>query len=121
MLGAIGSSPFSGTIGTGASTGVLEARLAEYERQLSDRVHCSSAKTPEGKAAIRTLSDKISIVKKRIEEADSAKSAGRPTVPNIKTSANPNKDAAAPIAGIDPASAPRSPNDRVGALLDAFA
>lgn len=37
----------------------LEARLARYQAQLSDWTHCVSAKTPEGKAKIKDLSDKV--------------------------------------------------------------
>ncbi|HUW51343.1 MAG TPA: hypothetical protein VMV75_10065 [Sulfuricella sp.] len=122
MLNAIGSITYGNAPGTGASTAVLESQLAQCERQLSDRVHCGSAKTPEGKDAIQALTNRISEIKARLEKAVVAKSNSHSATLNAKTPANPNKDAAAPIAGVaDPAAAPRSANGGVGSLVDVFA
>ncbi len=124
MLGAIGSSSFSGTTGTGASTAVLEAQLAQYQRQLSDCIHCSSAKTPEGKAAIQILSDKISAVKKHIEGGDIAKSTSQPTTkPSLTVSTDKDRAALSgrDKTGIDSVSATSSAGTAVGSLVNVFA
>ncbi|MBZ0091413.1 MAG: hypothetical protein K8F27_04220, partial [Sulfuricellaceae bacterium] len=63
MVQAIGSSAASGAVGSGASSAGLDAQLARYQKELSDCVNCSSAKTPEGKRAIQAAADKVSVVK----------------------------------------------------------
>jgi ABC-type Fe3+-hydroxamate transport system substrate-binding protein len=74
MLGAIGSSPYTGPASSGASAASLQAQLDRYQKQLSDCANCATAKTPQGQAAIQDLSGKIAAVKARIEQAATAKS-----------------------------------------------
>lgn len=50
-----------------ASTGGLEAQLAEYRKKLSECVTCSSANTPEGRREIQQLQTQISNINARIE------------------------------------------------------
>ncbi|WP_426110345.1 hypothetical protein [Massilia sp. PWRC2] len=57
----------------GASTpspASLQAQLQRYEHQLSDCVNCASAKTPQGKADIDTISARISQVQQRLAQLD---------------------------------------------------
>ena len=49
------------------------AELVKYESQLSDRVHCASSKTPQGKAKIAEITDKIESIKARVKRAEHAK------------------------------------------------
>lgn len=83
MVAAIGSSLLPGTYGTanGGSMAGLGAQLARYQRELSNCVNCDSANTIEGKESIQAISSKISSVKARIEEMESAK----PAMPNAAT------------------------------------
>ncbi|MCE5182148.1 MAG: hypothetical protein LLG15_10140 [Betaproteobacteria bacterium] len=108
MLNAVGSISYGNAPSAGASTAVLEAQLVQCERQLSDWTHCSSAKTPEGKDIIQTLTNRISEIKVRLEKSVTAKSDA-PSVTVVPTTA------------INPAAAPRPANGGVGSLLDVFA
>jgi hypothetical protein len=45
-------------VGTSGAAG-LQAQLKRFEHELSDCVNCASSKTPEGKAAIEVIQDKI--------------------------------------------------------------
>ena len=80
MTSAIGSSPGFTPVGFGKPTGGLEARLAQYETKLSDWVHCASCKTPEGKAKIAEITDKINEIKQLQKAAEADKQNLRPTL-----------------------------------------
>lgn len=121
MLNAIGSISYGNAPSAGASTAVLEAQLAQCERQLSDWVHCSSAKTPEGKDIIQTLTNRISEIKVRLEKTVTTKSDAPSVTHETKTPANQYKIAAVPTTAINPATAPKPANGGVGSLLDVFA
>lgn len=75
MITPTGSSLFPGT--SGATFG-LDAQLDRYRKQLADCVNCSSAKTPEGKAKIEELSNRIGEIKSRIEKVADAKQPAPP-------------------------------------------
>lgn len=69
MIGAIGSgSPFA-LSGNGQATVGLQAQLARYQTELAQWQSCPSCKTPEGKAKIADLSNKIGEIKQRIDAA----------------------------------------------------
>jgi hypothetical protein len=72
MLSAIGLSPFPDAAPPGKSTAGLEAKLARYQTQLADWRGSPSCKTPEGKAKIAEISDKINAIKSLQEAADPA-------------------------------------------------
>lgn len=72
MLSAIGSSTFPATAASGRSSAGLDAQLARYRTQLADWRGCPSCNTPEGKAKIAEISDKISAIKRLQEAADPA-------------------------------------------------
>lgn len=57
--------------GTGSRV-ALRADLTRYEKQLSDCVNCSSAKTPEGKRNIQDLGTRISALKAQLNVAPQA-------------------------------------------------
>ena len=75
MIISTGSPSFPGA--SGATFG-LEAQLDRYRKQLSDCVNCSSAKTPEGKAKIEELSNRIGEIKARIDKTTAEKSPVQP-------------------------------------------
>jgi hypothetical protein len=52
----------------GVRAAALQAQVQSYEKELSECVNCSSAKTPEGKANIDDISSKLSVVKTRLEQ-----------------------------------------------------
>jgi len=79
------------------------AELAKYESQLSDWVHCASSKTPEGKAKIAEITDKIESIKAQVKRAEDAK----PKAPSQR----------APDA-VDQAPQPRLRLDQLGTWLD---
>jgi hypothetical protein len=66
MLSAIGSSSLAGSGYSGNSLSGLDVQLDKYNVQLADWVNCPSCKTPEGKAKIQELSDKIAAIKQKI-------------------------------------------------------
>ena len=68
MVQAIGATAGYQPSGSGASASGLQAQLARYQKQLSECVNCASAKTPEGKATIESLSAKISDIRERIDQ-----------------------------------------------------
>jgi hypothetical protein len=70
MLNAIGGGIYPAQPSGGDSISVLSAQLARYQVQLADWENCPSCKTPEGKAKIADLTDKISSVKQRLKSAE---------------------------------------------------
>lgn len=59
----------------GSADAALQAQLDRYQKELSDCVNCSSAKTPEGKTQIDEISSKISDLKSRIDKVGGAKAS----------------------------------------------
>lgn len=55
-----------------------QATLDRLQHQLSDNVHCASAQTPEGKAAISAIEDRIAALKDRMAGKPSATPASAP-------------------------------------------
>lgn len=88
MLGAIGTTTLASSTGVGKSAAGLEARLAQYEIQLSDWENCPSCKTPEGKAKIAELSSKVDEIKQRLAVTDASKEKLRPNTPDWAASDN---------------------------------
>jgi len=117
VLNAIGPSASPGPAGVDKSTAGLEARLDQYKIKLADWVSCPSCKTPEGKAKISEISDKISEIRTRIDAITASKSNTQPAPPNAKTPAGiaANRDA------LVPASASGLATATVGSRLDTFA
>ncbi|MFZ6691272.1 hypothetical protein [Undibacterium sp. SXout20W] len=78
------SATTSVTTDSAASAGELQAQLAQYQRQLSDCVNCSSANTPEGKQQISEISSKISAIKQTIQasQANALKQVATPKAVN---------------------------------------
>ena len=113
MASAIGSSTLSSYAGGGQSFGGLQAQLDRYQRQLADWVHCPSCKTPEGKAKIADLSDKIGAIQQRLKAADAAQ----------RKPANAGAGAATGNSGASAggAAAPAQASPPVGAGLNVFA
>lgn len=72
MLSSIRSNVFPSFKGAGTSTASLEAQLNRYQVQLADWIHCASCNTPEGKAKIKEISDKIAEIQQRIRAADTS-------------------------------------------------
>jgi len=77
------------------------AALARLQHQLSDNVHCASAKTPEGKATIAAIEDQIAALKARMD--------GKPTA--VST------DATAPSGS----TARSRPGSASGGVIDVYA
>jgi hypothetical protein len=68
MVQAISSPvPAAGSASSGPSAASLRAQLQRFQQQLSDCVNCASAKTPEGKTAIREAAAKVSQVTQRLD------------------------------------------------------
>jgi hypothetical protein len=76
MLSAIGSAVPSIPTPGGVSPSVLNAQLAKYQTQLADWESCPSCKTPEGKAKIADLQEKIRNIQLRIQSVDDIKTSG---------------------------------------------
>ncbi|MDQ2802400.1 MAG: hypothetical protein M3Y41_06850 [Pseudomonadota bacterium] len=83
-VGAIGAgASLSGSAGGSPPSrpATLGADLAKYEAQLSDWTFCASGKSPEGKAKIVQLNDRITSIKTQIHKADRAAIAARAAAP----------------------------------------
>jgi hypothetical protein len=71
-MNSISSTP-TPVVGTSGAAG-LQAQLKRFEHELSDCVNYASSKTPEGKAAIEVIQNKIRTVKLRLDDAPAAQS-----------------------------------------------
>jgi hypothetical protein len=126
MLAAIGSSTFASPDCAGTS-GILQAQLDRYQKELSDCVDCDSANTRQGRETIQALSNKISAIKARLEEITITKSNTQPATPNARMPAGieANKDALASGTQcntvVATASVSGSANSTVGSKLDVLA
>jgi hypothetical protein len=81
MSVAKGSSAVSATVGGHLSKASLAAEVARYQKQLADCVNCpSTSSTPEGKAAIQELSNKISVDQGRIRQIEACQAAANDPV-----------------------------------------
>jgi len=103
MVSVVSSSiaSFSGAGSAGSRQSVgLDAQLAQCQRQLGDWTACASAKTPEGRAKIQELSDKIGQIKAEMQKADAASPRQRVDTP--VSSPGPIAGGAIPSAGPGP-------------------
>lgn len=73
MVNAIGGSFHSVQAYGGNSSSILDAQLAKYQVQLADWTNCPSCTTPEGKAKIAEIADKISDIKLSMQSAELSK------------------------------------------------
>jgi hypothetical protein len=81
MVQSVEATAINSAAGTASSTTGLAAQYARLQRQLADWECCSSAKTPEGKAKIKEISDKVKVVETRLVETQTANSDQRPVLP----------------------------------------
>jgi len=72
-VNAIGGSIHSAQAYGGNSSSVLNAQLAKYQVQLADWTNCPSCTTPDGKAKIAEIANKISDIKRSLQSAELAK------------------------------------------------
>jgi len=71
-IGAVGTSGAGYSIPgaqRGGSRTALDGEIGQCQRQLADLVTCPSSKTPQGKAAMQALSDRISAARAAINNA----------------------------------------------------
>jgi hypothetical protein len=94
MLGAIGPSSSYYAERLSPSTAGLEAQLSRCRQQLSETVNCSSYHTLEGKNKAQNLSNRISELEGRIEQArnDTAQSK------NVKATEKPPTNEIRPVS-----------------------
>lgn len=95
MVASIGSAALSSPGVATTPTSGLETQITRYQKQLSECVNCASAKTPEGKAAIETISNKIGSAQARIEEINAARLVNQPSLINKPSGAIENNDSVA--------------------------
>jgi hypothetical protein len=98
-IGVLGSPAFAGQSGAGSTAG-LEGQLARYQVQLADWVNCPSCKTPEGKAKIQELSDKVSEIKLTIKAADDPFRSAPPTAQVVGLTRDGNQNTATPTLNV---------------------
>ncbi len=77
MLNAIGASSLASPAYARNPLSGLDAQLDKYKSQLADWVNCPSCKTPEGKAKIQELSDKIAAIEQKIKALQPQKQVSR--------------------------------------------
>jgi hypothetical protein len=78
MLAPIGSSTSFALSSTIKSKAGYDAELVKLQKELSDCVNCSSAKTAEGKTKIQVLAGKISSIKEQVKVSNSATAVNQP-------------------------------------------
>lgn len=83
-ISAISSTVSAQAFGGGKASGALEGQLAKFEVQLSDWTHCPSCTTPEGKAKIAEIGDKIKDIQQQIAASDKSVKSVEPA--NISSS-----------------------------------
>lgn len=121
-VGSVNSLVSASPLAPGATVAGLEARLTQYQKQLSDCVNCESAKTSKGKEDIRDLSGKIGELKARIDQV-SGSGAKAITAP---PAAAPLRDTITSTAtAFDATTASGAPKPRsdatVGSIIDVLA
>lgn len=128
MVSAIGSSPADyAASSVAASTAGIEAQLSRYKKELSDCVSCSTADTPEGKAQIQELSNKINLAEARLADVDNVKQLTKPEESGPSTPINAQKDpnkhnpSAADSRSLDTTPQTNSPDATTGRFLDVYA
>ena len=125
MLGAIGSTGVAGPSGFGKSTAGFEVQLAHYEIQLSDWINCPSCKTPEGKAKIAEISDKISNIRQRMKSAEIQRQNAPIKFMVAGTKIVQRTDTSVPVANAQVVDYSNSPTilqtGSIGSRLNAFA
>ncbi|MFA5172452.1 MAG: hypothetical protein WC426_12895 [Sulfuriferula sp.] len=87
------------TSNTGVASVDTTSQLARLQHQLSDCVNCGTANTTAGKAKIQAISDQISAIKQRQQQAPQntiSQTQDTPTSPQYQRDANnhPTPDAA---------------------------
>jgi len=127
MVAAIGSSPANSVASqVGATTGGVDAQIAQYKKELSDCVSCASAKTPQGQAAIQAAAAKVSVAEARLEKIATEKStnqrpdsksatADKTFLTSEDTATTFNKN------GFESTSAPTLSGSNLGSFVDVFA
>jgi len=123
MVQAIASGASNTILSKGSNSAALEAQLERYQKELSDCLNCSSAKTSEGKRRIADISGKISDLKYRIQKPGEAESGN--TIDHAAGNAVSGTDADKTVppdqntanGGARPGSASLS----LGGLLDLYA
>ncbi|MDR3391665.1 MAG: FlxA-like family protein [Sulfuriferula sp.] len=68
MISATASTAITPIPNAGSPAG-MESQLNRLQQQLSECVNCSTGGTPEGKAKAQAISDQISSLRTRIQEA----------------------------------------------------
>jgi hypothetical protein len=75
MSVAMGTGAVSGSVAGYTSRVCLDAEVARYRKELANCVNCPTSSTPEGKANIQEISNKISADQARIEQIEAGKAA----------------------------------------------
>ena len=104
MLSAATASPSCAApaAGPGApAPAALQAQLQRLQQQLSDSVHCASAKTTQGKATIDAARARISQVEQRIARASAAAADADARRQAAVTTGTGPASRTGPAAGID--------------------
>jgi hypothetical protein len=127
MLNAIVSSTYSTLADVGNSTGSLEAQVDQYKIKLADWANCPSCKTPEGKAKIADISNKIRDIQARIKKIEVTQSNSSSTALDVRTPANITMNKGTLASGalsngaVEIVSASGSTTATIGSILNVFA
>ena len=81
MVQLVGITSSMAYAGSGTSAAGLQGQLARSEKELADCVNCASAKTTEGRQKIEAISQRISQIRERIEQASELRSSRQADAP----------------------------------------
>ncbi|MBI1890496.1 MAG: hypothetical protein HYS18_07620 [Burkholderiales bacterium] len=116
MVQAVGAVSAATPVRPAATAAALEAQLDLCQRQLSDHVNCTSAKTPEGKKTIEELASRIGLIKSRIDQLS------KPSQANVAIKAAPGENNFhSRLAETDGGLATPNSLQLSGGLIDTFA
>ena len=124
-VGAITPSALPGLFLTGKANAGLDAQLAQYQIQLADWTNCPSCNTPEGKAKIQELTNKISETQERIRAAEPSSQSNGPA-PRIADQAHDagqtNVSSQLNVVGVGATASPSAAvTGTIGGLLNIYA
>ena len=85
MVSSVGAGPSGFIPGAAPTRTSLEGEVATCRKQMADWVTCPSASTPEGKAKIKDISERMSAAQSRLDALPATRSAPQVTATSSDT------------------------------------
>ena len=115
-IGSVANASATAIAAAGGATAGFDPQLARVEAQLADWLTCPSRNTPDGKAKIRELTDRIGAIKQRLRSAEIQAQIRRPAAASPRGAA----PAAAPAASASPTRSAQAAATPLGSRINIF-